>query len=95
MDLAGDLGLDSLDNAELITFLDDQYDVSGVPVNELTTVGKVMAFAAKQVSFGEASRRRASQSFAKWNKPRAHRKSVSCCREDNSRSFSQLLSKNG
>lgn len=53
MNLGCDLGLDSLDNAELIAFLDDQYEVTGVPVSELTTVGKLMGLAAKQVAFGE------------------------------------------
>ncbi len=51
--LGSDLGLDSLDNAELLSFLDDNFDISGVPVSELTTVGKVMAIAARQISFGE------------------------------------------
>lgn len=49
MTLASDLGLDSLDTADLVTFLNDQFDVTGVPANELTTVGKVLAIAAKQV----------------------------------------------
>lgn len=71
MDLAGDLGLDSLDNAELITFLDDQYDLSGVPVSELTTVGKLMALAAKQMSFGEEVEE-CHINLANWEKPRAH-----------------------
>ncbi len=53
MNLGTDLGLDSLDNAELISFLDDQFEVSGVPVSELTSVGKLMGLASKQVSFGE------------------------------------------
>lgn len=53
MNLGTDLGLDSLDNAELIAFLDDEFEVSGVPVSELTTVGKVMGLAANQVVFGE------------------------------------------
>lgn len=73
MDLAGDLGLDSLDNAELIVFLDDQYEVSGVPVNELTSVGKVMALAAKQISFGEPTEEE-QVNLSQWIKPRAHRK---------------------
>lgn len=54
MELGTDLGLDSLDTAELITFLDDEFDLSGVPVSELTTPGKVMGLAAKQISFGVA-----------------------------------------
>ena len=49
LNLAADLGLDSLDAAELVVFLDDQYEVTGVPVKELTTVGKLMALASKQI----------------------------------------------
>lgn len=51
--LAIDLGLDSLDTAELVSFLDDEYEVQGVPVSSITTVGKVMALAANQVSVKE------------------------------------------
>ncbi len=53
MDLGSELGLDSLDHAELMAFLDEDFDVAGVPVSELTTVERVMALAAKQVAFGE------------------------------------------
>lgn len=53
MSLSSNLGLDSLDTAELLAFLDDNYDVSGVPVNELTTVSKVIGLAGKKVSFTE------------------------------------------
>lgn len=49
MTLASDLGLDSLDTADLVTFLNDQFDVAGIPANELTTVGKVLAVASKQI----------------------------------------------
>lgn len=73
MDLAGDLGLDSLDNAELITFLDDQYEVTGVPVHELSSVGKLMALAAKEMSFGEPTEEE-QINLAQWNKPRLHQK---------------------
>lgn len=52
MDLAKDLGLDSLDGAELILFLDDRFDVRGVRPNDLTTVAKLMALAAGQVDLG-------------------------------------------
>jgi acyl-CoA synthetase (AMP-forming)/AMP-acid ligase II/1-acyl-sn-glycerol-3-phosphate acyltransferase/acyl carrier protein len=75
MDLAGGLGLDSLDHAELIAFLDDQYEVSGVPVNELTSVGNVMAVAAKQISFGESPEEE-QINLSQWNKPRAHRRAL-------------------
>lgn len=53
MTLASDLGLDSLDTADLVAFLNDQFDISGVPVNELTTVAKVMAVASRQVIIKE------------------------------------------
>jgi long-chain-fatty-acid--[acyl-carrier-protein] ligase len=49
MVLSSDLGLDSLDTADLVTFLNDQFDVTGVPANELTTVGKVLAIASRQI----------------------------------------------
>lgn len=49
MSLSNDLGLDSLDTAELAVFLHDQFDIMTVPVKELTTVGRVMAIAAKQI----------------------------------------------
>ena len=50
MNLAMDLGLDSLDIAELSGFLFDDFEARGIPVNELTTVSRVMAIAAKQVN---------------------------------------------
>lgn len=48
--LAIDLGLDSLDIAELSAFLFDDFDAKGVPVNQLTTVSRVMGIAARQVT---------------------------------------------
>ncbi len=49
MSLSNDLGMDSLDGAELAVFLHDQFDVASVPVRELTTVSRVMGIASKQV----------------------------------------------
>ena len=49
MNLSTDLGMDSLDTADLIAFLQDQFDVIGVQAAELTTVGKLMAIAAHQI----------------------------------------------
>ena len=74
MDLNRDLGLDSLDVADLVAFLDDEFETSGVPVNELTTVGKVMALAAHQVSYGEEvdDDDAVQVNLAKWFKSRAH-----------------------
>lgn len=53
MDLATDLGLDSLDTAEIYAFLHEKFDVTKVPLNELTTVAKVIAIAARQVKWEE------------------------------------------
>jgi long-chain-fatty-acid--[acyl-carrier-protein] ligase len=75
LNLGSDLGLDSLDNAELLTFLDDNYDISGVPVSEITTVGKVMAIAAKQVTFGEVEEEE-QQDLSKWSHPFPHERAV-------------------
>lgn len=49
MDLSTDLGIDSLDVSELAIYLEDQYNVTNIPVIELSTVSKVMGFAAKQI----------------------------------------------
>lgn len=68
MDLGTDLGLDSLDIAELLAFLDDNYEITGVPVSELTSVGKLMAIASKQVVFDQEIEELKKVS-AKWNKP--------------------------
>lgn len=73
MQLGADLGLDSLDNADLIAFLDEDYDVTGVPTGELTTVGKLMALAAKQVAFGEKIEEEL-EDISRWNQKRPSRK---------------------
>ncbi len=53
MNLAVDLGLDSIDIADLGAYFQDEYDLGMIPFHELTTVGKLMALAAKQVAFAE------------------------------------------
>lgn len=55
MTLAFDLGLDSLDMAELVAYLQDQFDVSGVLVPDLTTVNKLMAYASKKIATKETA----------------------------------------
>ena len=69
MTLASDLGLDSLDTADLITFLDDQFNVKGIPPNELNTVAKVMAIAAKQIIVSRADEEENTH-ISNWLKPR-------------------------
>lgn len=49
MDIATDVGLDSLDTAELVGFLQDQFDIDNVPISEMATVKQVMGVAAKQI----------------------------------------------
>jgi long-chain-fatty-acid--[acyl-carrier-protein] ligase len=60
-----DLGLDSLDTAELVMFLEDQYDVENCPAVELTTVGKMMAIASKQIVFAPEVEEKVSE-LDKW-----------------------------
>ncbi|MBA3237443.1 MAG: AMP-binding protein [Parachlamydiaceae bacterium] len=67
MNLAMDIGLDSLDIAELSAFLQDEYDVKGVPVNQLTTVSRLMALAAKQISSKEEDVVEAD--ISEWKQP--------------------------
>lgn len=70
MNLATDLGLDSLDHAELVAFLDDQYGVVGVPVHELTSVGSLMGLAAKQLSYGQTFSEEQKKDLSKWHQHR-------------------------
>jgi long-chain-fatty-acid--[acyl-carrier-protein] ligase len=49
MTLASDLGLDSLDTADLVAFLHDQFDVADVRAHDLTTVSNVLGIAAKKI----------------------------------------------
>lgn len=72
MDLSGDLGLDSLDGAELLVFLEDQFEVAGIPVQELSSVGKVMALAAKQIDYGKEEKEEKVNNLSKWLEPRPH-----------------------
>jgi long-chain-fatty-acid--[acyl-carrier-protein] ligase len=53
MSLNNDLGMDSLDAAELSVYLHDQYGLS-VPVKELTRVDRVLGIASKQIPCKEA-----------------------------------------
>ncbi len=73
MHLATDLGLDSLDTADLIAFLQDQYDVSGVQATELTTVAKLMGIAAHQIECQEIVEDE-KFNLSKWLQPVAKRR---------------------
>ncbi|NLF40098.1 AMP-binding protein, partial [bacterium] len=52
--LRADLGMDSLQLAEVVWWLDEKFGVTEIDLNELTTVGAVMAIAAGGTAGGEA-----------------------------------------
>lgn len=66
--LTSGLGMDSLDTAEMIAFLQDQYDITGVASTDLTSVGKLMALASKQIA-GKHQLDDPKFNLSTWNKP--------------------------
>lgn len=56
--LAKDLGLDSIDEAQLVVFLREQYGVTELHSSDLSTVASVMLFAAHLKVGGKMRRRR-------------------------------------
>lgn len=72
MNLTADLGLDSLDIAELVAFLDDRFDMKGISVEDLTTVGHVMAVAGNLVS--PEGIEEAERDISQWDQPVDHRR---------------------
>lgn len=73
MKLSTELGMDSLDISEVAIFLQDAFDVNGLPYTEITTVGKVMAIASNQVVCKEEAEEE-EKSFANWTQSRGPRK---------------------
>lgn len=67
MVITSDLSLDSLDMAELVLFLDDEFDVKGVPVIELTTVGRMMAIAERQIMVTDEEDEH--KDLSRWEEP--------------------------
>lgn len=67
MQIAADLGLDSLDTAELAAFVHDEFDVANVSAANLTTVSHLMAVAASQVICEEEAQDE-EVNLSKWNK---------------------------
>src|SRR5262249_39242673 len=70
LNLIENLGLDSLDMAELLAFLDDQYDVTDVAPQELPTVGSVYVAAMKQGPVKETQEPKIAN--LGWNAALAH-----------------------
>lgn len=66
MEITTDLGLDSLDTAELTAYIHDEFDIPNVSAAQLTTVGHVMAVAAGQVVCEEAMED-LDVNVSKWN----------------------------
>lgn len=75
MTLTQDLGMDSLGVAEVALFLQDDFDLKGVPFSELTTVGRVMGLAAKQIA-GKENVEEEVANLKSWNKPLPPRRRV-------------------
>ena len=65
--LGRDLGLDSLDAAELIVFLDDQFSIGGVRTQDLTSVGQLMAVAAGQIDLQATQEAEQDEIASGWN----------------------------
>lgn len=75
MHLTTDVGLDSLDTAELGAFLIEEFDIEHIPVTELTTVGKMMGIAAGMIKF-EAPVLDTNIDLSKWHLKRPHRNAM-------------------
>lgn len=73
MNVALDLGLDSLDIAELSAFLHDEYDLKGVPVNQLSTVSRVIGIASKQIICAEENDEEEAD-ISRWKQPVSRKK---------------------
>ena len=70
MTLASDLGMDSLDAAEIVAFLQDEFDISGVGPGQLDTVGHLMGVAAGQIVVDQQAEEKDHANLVEWNKAR-------------------------
>jgi acyl carrier protein len=69
MDLAQDLGLDSLDGAELIAFMEEELGINRVHPEELTSVRQVLGIVSGQVAMNQAVEEAPDAAFlVKWHK---------------------------
>ena len=64
-----DLGMDSLDRAELTVFIQAHFDIRSVPVRELSSVAKVLAIADGKISPEEEEKVSKAVDFDKWFMP--------------------------
>lgn len=73
LNLATDLGLDSLDIAELASFLHDEFELSRVSVSDLEDVATVIAIAGKKIVSEKGSQEQDQEIARKtWMRPRRH-----------------------
>ncbi len=70
MHLIADLGLDSLDLAELVTFLHDYFDVAAIQPQDLTTVARLFMIAAHKYCKPEVMEH--EWDLKRWKKKRPH-----------------------
>ena len=68
MNLASDIGLDSLDSATLLLLLEDNYSVSGIPPERFTTVAFVLAAAAGLIKCEDEEVGYEEKEFDGWKK---------------------------
>lgn len=76
MNLSTDLGLDSLDIADVAAYIQEEFELNAVPLNELTSVVKVMEIANKQIAYSIEDDEGSVEKGWKKNDPR-HRVSMS------------------
>lgn len=74
MSLDKDLGMDSLDVADLISFIQDYFEVKNVSPLEMTTVGKSMAIASGLIVCEETVKDTSIVNLEKWFKEVPHHK---------------------
>lgn len=71
--LSSDLGMDSLDGAELLLFLEDEFGITGVPPNELTTIERLIGIASKQLHVESDEELEEVTDLTRWRKAFPHR----------------------
>lgn len=71
MSLDVDLGMDSIDQAELAAYIQDEFDIESVPVAEMSTVKKTLAMASSNVKLKEQKDDQ-SETYKKWKAPKNH-----------------------
>lgn len=72
MTLTTDLGMDSLDVADAIAFIQEEFEVSTLSPTDITNVGKLMALAAKQVIAEESKEDEKEMNLSDWQQSRSH-----------------------